>query len=149
MCCTRLAEKYRKQKGRQKSTSGHHRTTLSGISSQLRHVSTVGKKLLRSNMSSRCPHNKVNFGPLAAEIVSLPQFGAPHQISTGFTSWQHDCTAYSSGRQPNFAALNRGHHLLSAEQPSRWALAHISSCVLFCVMRMCAKPAIFLHFAVQ
>ena len=41
------------------------------ISSQLRHVSTIGKNLLSSRMSSTCPHNMVNFGPLAAEIVSL------------------------------------------------------------------------------
>jgi len=34
------------------------------------------KKLLRSNMSSRCPHNMVNFGPLAAEI-GLPVWGTP------------------------------------------------------------------------
>ena len=27
----------------------------------------------------------------------------------------------SSGRQPSFAALNRGRHLYSAGQPSRWA----------------------------
>jgi len=33
----------------------------------------------------------------------------------------------SSGRQPNFAALNRGRHLYSAGRPSRWALAQISS----------------------
>ena len=33
----------------------------------------------------------------------------------------------SSGRQPNFAALNRGRHLYSAGRPSRWALAHICS----------------------
>ena len=33
----------------------------------------------------------------------------------------------SSGRQPNFAALNRGRHLYSAGRPSGWALAHISS----------------------
>jgi len=32
----------------------------------------------------------------------------------------------SSGRQSNFAALNRGCHLYSAGRPSRWALAHIS-----------------------
>jgi len=31
----------------------------------------------------------------------------------------------SSGRQPNFAALNRGRHLYSAGWPSRWAFAHI------------------------
>jgi len=41
------------------------------ISLQLRHVSTIGKKLLSSNISSTCPYNMVNFGPLAAEIVSL------------------------------------------------------------------------------
>jgi len=32
---------------------------------------------------------------------------------------------FSSGRQPNFAALNRGCHLYSAGQPSRWASTHI------------------------
>jgi len=30
-----------------------------------------------------------------------------------------------SGRQPNFAALNRKRHLYSAGRPPRWALAHI------------------------
>jgi len=38
---------------------------------QLRHVSTIGKTLLSSNISSTCPHNMVNFVPLAAEIVLL------------------------------------------------------------------------------
>ena len=33
--------------------------------------------------------------------------------------------ASSSGRQPNFAALNRGRHLYLAGRPSGWALAHI------------------------
>ena len=39
----------------------------------------------------------------------------------------------SIGRQPNFAALNRGRHLYLAGRPSRWALAHIlvmSVCVI-------------------
>ena len=49
--------KHRMQKSRQKSPSGHHRTTLSAISSQLRHVSTIGKNLLSTNMSSTCPNN--------------------------------------------------------------------------------------------
>ena len=35
------------------------------------HVSTIGKNLLSSNMSSTCLYNMVNFGPLLAEIVSL------------------------------------------------------------------------------
>jgi len=34
-------------------------------------VSTIGKNLLSSSISSRCPHNMVNFGLLAAEILSL------------------------------------------------------------------------------
>ena len=38
--------------------------------------------------------------------------------------------ASSSGRQPNFAALNRGRHLCLAGRPSCWALAHILVLVL-------------------
>ena len=33
------------------------------ISSQLRHISTIGKNLLSNNMSSVCPHNMVNLQP--------------------------------------------------------------------------------------
>ena len=40
------------------------------ISSQLRHISTIGKKLLSSNIASICTHNMVNFGLLTAEIGS-------------------------------------------------------------------------------
>jgi len=40
------------------------------ISSQLRHVSTIGKNLLNSNTSYTRPHNMVNFGLLTAEIGS-------------------------------------------------------------------------------
>jgi len=55
----------------QDAKNRHLRTILQlcrAISSQLRNISTIGKKLLSSNISSRCPHNMVNFGPLAAEI---------------------------------------------------------------------------------
>ena len=55
-------------KSRQKSPSGHHRTTLSGyIFATKAHIDNR-KNLLSSNISSTCPHNTVNFGPLAAEI---------------------------------------------------------------------------------
>ena len=67
-CCTRLAE----NTGRKKVDKNRHLGTIPqlcrAISSQIRHVSTIGKKLLSSNISSICPHNMVNFGPLAAEI---------------------------------------------------------------------------------
>jgi len=80
-------------------------------------------------MSSTCPHNLVNFGRLTAEI-GLGVRGTPAKFN-GFASWQRYCTASSSGHQPNFAALNRGRHLCSAGQPSRWALAHILGIVKF------------------
>jgi len=66
-------------------------------------------------------------------LRSLGEFGAPLQILTGFVSWQRYCTASSrpSGRQPNFAALNRGCHLCWTGRPSRWALAYISSVFFF------------------
>ena len=44
----------------------------------------------------------------------------------------------SSGREPNFAALSREHHLYSAGWPSCWASAHILVCscvVCFCCVR--------------
>ena len=63
-CCTRLAA----NAGPKKVAKNHHLSTIPqlcmAISSQLRHVSTIGKKLLSSNISSTCPHNMVNFGPL-------------------------------------------------------------------------------------
>ena len=63
------------------------------ITSPLRHVLTIGKIVLSSNrpISSTCPHNMVNVGPLTAEIGSV--VGAPLQISTGSASWQPYCTA--------------------------------------------------------
>ena len=41
------------------------------MSSQLRHVSTMGKNLLNSNISSTRSYNMLNFRPLMAEIVSV------------------------------------------------------------------------------
>jgi len=65
-CCAQLAV----NAGRKKSSKSRHLGTIPqlcrAISLQLRHVSTIRKKLLGSNISSTCPHNMVNFGPLAA-----------------------------------------------------------------------------------
>ena len=129
-CCTRLDENTGPKK---KLAKNRHLGTIAqlclAISSQLRNILTIGKKLVKqhccSNTSSTRPHNMANFGPLT-RLRSVDQFGAPVQISTvsrldGVTA-RHS----SSGRQPNFAALDRGRHLYSAGRPSRWALAHIS-----------------------
>jgi len=61
------------------------------ISSQLRHVSTIGKKnLLNTNTSSTHPHNMMNIGPVTAE--NCWRVWGTQQISTGFASWQRYCT---------------------------------------------------------
>jgi len=118
--------------GRQKSPSGDHRTTLSlYIFANEAHIDNQKENMLSSNISSTCPHNMVNFGPLAAEIDPVV-WGTPAN-STGFASWQSYCTASSSGRQPKFAALNIGRYLCSAGRPSRWALAHILVNTYCCV----------------
>ena len=109
------------------SLSGHHRTTLSGHIFATKARINNRKNLLNSNASPTCPHNMVNFGPLAAEtcwrVWGTPgTFQRVSRLGRLNTAWH-----FSSGRQPNFAALNRGRHLYSAGRPSGWALAHISS----------------------
>jgi len=124
MYCTRLAENTGPKKSPKKSPSRHHRTTLSGcIIATKACIDNRKKNLLNSNTSSTCPHNMVNLGPLVAEIFSLV-WGTPANFN-GFRVLRVTARHSSSGRQPNFAALNRGCHLYSARRPPRWASAHI------------------------
>jgi len=91
MCCKRLAG----NTGRKNDAKNRHLSTIAqlcrAMSSQLKHVSTIGKNLLSSNISSKCLYNMVNFGPLTAQIDW--RVGAPHHILTGIGSWQRYCTA--------------------------------------------------------
>ena len=111
----------------------HHRTTLSGYIVGTKACIDNRKNLLNINTSCTCPDNMVNFGLLTAEIC-WRVCGTPANFK-GF--WQRYCTTSSSGRQPNFAALNRGRHLYSAGRPPRWALAHISSLFLCSLLLLC------------
>ena len=73
-CCMRLAENTGRKKS-PKSPSWHHHTTLSGyIFATKARIDNRKKNLLSSNMFSTCPHNMVNFGPIAAAI-GLPVWG--------------------------------------------------------------------------
>jgi len=92
-CAARGSLEMQDPKNRQNTPSGHHRTTLSGYASQLRHVSTIGKNLLNSNAFSTYHDNVVNFGPPTGRLRSVGEFGALQQISTGFASWQRYCTS--------------------------------------------------------
>ena len=118
--------KCRTQKIAKNSPSAHHRINLSGyIFTTKPHIDNRKILVKQQYLRPTCPYIMANFGLLAAEVVSLVL--EPQLISTGVASWQRYCTARhsSSGRQRNFAALNRGSHLYLAGLPSRWALAHI------------------------
>jgi len=61
-------------KNRQNSSSAHHRATLSGCIFATKADINNWKNLLKSNISSTCPHNMVNVGSITAEI-GLPVWG--------------------------------------------------------------------------
>jgi len=90
MCCMRFAE----NTGCEKIAKNHHLRTIAQchgvIYLQLRHLSTMGKNLLNSNISSTCPHNMVNLGTPTAEIDWW--VWVTSAISMGFASWLHYCT---------------------------------------------------------
>ena len=66
MCCIRLAG----NAGPKNSQSGHDDTNLSGYIFATK-ARIDNRQLLNSNISPTCPYNMVNFGVIAAEIVSL------------------------------------------------------------------------------
>jgi len=92
------------------------------ISTQLRHVSTIGKKLVKQQYLVHISPQYGEFRPTSGwdRFVSLGHPCKFQQVSRlGSVTARHS----SSGRQPNFATLNRGRHLYSARRPSRWALS--------------------------
>jgi len=121
MCCTRLLE----IQDAKMTPKNRHLGTIVQLyraeSSQLRHVSTIRKKqqyLL--NMSAQYDELRpTSSWDLLASLGHPSKF--QRVLHLGSVTARHS----SSGRQPNFAALNRGRHLYSAGQPSLWALAHI------------------------
>ena len=119
MCCKRL--EIQDAKNRHLSTIAQ---LCRAISSQLRHISTIGKKLVKQQY---LPHMPLQYGELRPTNGWDPLASLRHPCKFQRVSRLGSVTARhsSSGRQPNFAALNRGRHLYSAGRPSRWALAHI------------------------
>jgi len=77
MCCTRLTG----NAGCKNGAKNRHLRTIAQLYRHLRHIATVGKNMLNSNMSSTCPHNMANFGPLTAEIC-WRVWGAPANFNT-------------------------------------------------------------------
>ena len=122
--------KYRTQKVAKNRHLGTIAQLCWAISSQLRHVSTIGKKLVQQQYVL---HMSPQYGELrpTSGWDRLASLGYPCKFQLvshlGSVTARHS----SSGCQPNFAALNRGRHLCLAGRPSRWALAHISSSIFF------------------
>ena len=91
MCCTRLAT----NTGRKNDAKNRHLRTIAqlcpAISSQLRHISTIGKKLIKQQYLLHMPYNMVNFGLLSAEILSLV-WGTPPNFN-----WFHVLAALLHG----------------------------------------------------
>jgi len=140
--------KYRTQKSRQKSPYGHHRTTLTGyIFATKARIDNRKKKLLSSNISSRCPHNMVNFGLLAAEIVSLV-WGTPANFNEFriLAALLHGTLVVGVSQT---AAFNRGRQLYSAGRPSGWALAHILVSHVFSALVTSLKPHCVLAYFIS
>jgi len=107
MCCTRLAE----NTGRKKSPSAHYRTTLSGYSfaTKARINNRIVKQQYLLHMFSQYPERRPTNG--WDQFTSLGHPSEFQRVSRlGSVIARHS----SSGRQPNFAALNRGRHLYSA-----------------------------------
>ena len=112
-----------------KSPSGHHRTTLSGYIFATKARIDNRKKPVKQQC---LPNMSLQYGALQRTsgwdlLASLRHPSKFQRVSRlGSVTARHS----SIGRQPNFAALNRGRHIYSAGQPSRWALAHISSFIV-------------------
>ena len=114
--------------GRKSDAKTRHLGTIvqlcQAISSQLRHVLKIGKKLVKQQY---LPHMSLQYGELRPTSGWDPFVSLGHPSKFQRLSRHGSVTARysSSGRQSNFAALNRGRQLYSAGRPSRWASAHI------------------------
>jgi len=106
MCCTQLAGNTGPKK---KSPKNHHLGTIAqhcrAISSQLRHLSTIGKKLLNSNVSPTCPHGptprRTSGWDLLASLRHPLKFQRVSRL--GGVTARHS----NSGRQPNCGVEQR------------------------------------------
>jgi len=121
-CAARGSLKIQDAKITPKSPSTRHRTTLSGSIFATKARIANRKKIVKQQY---LPHMSSQYGELRPTNGwdRFGSLGQPFQWVSrldSVTPQQH-----SIGRQPNFAALNRGRHLHSAWRPSRWTLAHI------------------------
>ena len=110
--------------------------------SQLRHVSTIGKTCSTSIFPPfvlTIWWTSAHYGwhPLAS-LRHLSKFQRVSRL--GSVTARHS----TSGRQQNFAALNRGRYPYSAGRPSRLALAHILVVTYLVLFIQCEPKSVWL-----
>jgi len=110
--------------------SCHLRTIIQlcrAISSQLTHVSTIGKKLVKQQYFLYMSPQYGELRPTSGWDISLV-WGTPANFNwfRVLAVLLHSTLVVGVSQT---AALNRGCHLCSAGRPSRWALAVLKSCV--------------------
>jgi len=97
MCCKRLAEKYRTQKLCKKIAMRTFTQGRRAMSSQLKHVPTIGKTVKQKYLIYMSPqYGKRRFTSGWDRFESLVH--AAQQISTGFASWLRYCTDVTQRR---------------------------------------------------
>jgi len=122
--------KYRTKKVAKNRNLGTIAQLCRAISSQLRHISTIGKIVKQQYLLMSPQYGELRTTSGWDRSGSLGHPCKFQRVShLGSVTAQH-C---SSGRRPNFAALNRGRYLYLAGRPSHLALAHISSLLLYFV----------------
>ena len=88
------------------------------------HISTIGKKLVMQQYLLQMAPQYGKHRPTSGWDRS-GSLGHPSQFQRASMLGRVTVRYSSSGRQPNFATLNRRRHLYSAGRPSHWASAHI------------------------
>jgi len=81
----------------------HHRTNLSGYIFATKVYIDNRKKIVKQQYLHTCPHNMVNFGPLAAEICW--RVWGTLQISTGFASCLRQYTHVAERRSTKLCTV--------------------------------------------
>jgi len=112
--------KYRTPKIVANLPSGHHHTTLSGMYRQSEKKLVKVKQQYLLHISP--PYGELR---LTSSGDRSGSFGHPSKFQRVSRLGSITARYSSSGRQPNFAALDRWRHLYLAGRPSRWASAHI------------------------
>jgi len=146
--------KYRTQTLRKNSHLCTTTQLCRAISSQLRHVSTVGNKPVKQQYLLQM---SLQYGVLRTtsgwDLLASCGTPAHFKFSTGFASWQCYCMVVQQWASAKLCGVKQRATPIFGRGPSRWALAPISSFYFFCgsvrVSRVRVQHCIVLQFRVS